>query len=274
MQEERDVKSLAVEMIGALDAARLVSLPSERYSGLDFTDAYLVAGEISRMRQARGERPVGRKIGYTNRNIWAQYNMDQPIWGPVYAHTIRYRSGELDAVSVAGMVAPRIEPEIAFRLSGPVLPGCDDPVAVLEAVEWAARAFEIVDCHYTDWRFAGPDSVIDFAHHAALIVGEPIAVTAPDFLEVSQALRDCRVTLLKNGEIVDTGVGANALGHPLLALAHLADVIASQPKAPPLMAGEVITTGTLTAAMPVRAGEFWRTETKGLPFAPLTVKFA
>jgi 2-oxo-3-hexenedioate decarboxylase len=177
--------------------------------------------------------------------------------------------GGTASLSVAKMVAPRIEPEIAFRLSAPVPAGCDDPVQVLESVEWAARAFEVVDCHYDGWKFAGPDSVIDFAHHAALIVGEPIEVDGGDV----EALRDCRVTLLRDGELVDSGAGVNALGHPLLALAHLADVIASQPGAPPLAAGEVVTTGTLTAAMPVKAGETWRTETEGLGFAPLSLHF-
>ena len=76
---------------------------------------------------------------------------------------------------------------------------------------------------------------------------------------------------MRDGELVDTGVGANALGHPLWALGLLADVLASQPEADPLLAGEIVTTGTLTAALTVRSGETWRTETEGLPLPPLTV---
>jgi len=269
-----NIKSLAREMLAALDGASLVTPPSHRYPELAFADAYTVAAEESRLRRERGEQPVGRKIGYTNRNIWAQYNMSQPIWDHVYDGTVHYASGGSSTLSIAGMVAPRIEPEIAFRLRRPVPARCDDPVVVLESVEWVARSFEIVDCHYSDWKFAGPDSVIDFGHHAALIIGEPHEVRVAEITSLVDALRDCRVTLFRDAELVDDGVGSNALGHPALALAYLAEVVASQPDAPALTRGEVITTGTLTAAMPVRAGETWRTETDGLPFPPLTVTFA
>jgi 2-oxo-3-hexenedioate decarboxylase len=73
------------------------------------------------------------------------------------------------------------------------------------------------------------------------------------------------VTLSRNGEVRDRGVGANALGHPAAALAHLAAVLASQPQSEPLAAGEIITTGTLTAALPVRPGEVWSSQYDGLP---------
>lgn len=268
-----DIRSLTQEMLVALDTATIVAPPSQRYPNLTFADAYLVAAEESRFRQQRGERAVGRKIGYTNRNIWAQYNMDQPIWDHVYEHTVQYSSNGVAMLSIAGMVAPRIEPEMAFKLRSPVPAGCSDPGAVLKSVEWVARSFEIVDCHYADWKFAGPDSVIDFSHHAALIIGEPREVRAAEIGSLVAALRDCRVTLLRDAELVDSGVGSNALGHPALALAYLADVVASQPEAPPLVAGEVVTTGTLTAAMPVRSGETWRTETDGLSLPPLSVIF-
>jgi 2-oxo-3-hexenedioate decarboxylase len=68
-------------------------------------------------------------------------------------------------------------------------------------------------------------------------------------------------------------VGSNALDHPALALAFLADILVTQPAFDALAAGEVITTGTLTAALPIKAGESWTSEISGLPIAPLTVTF-
>lgn len=264
---------MSEEMLGALDGAGLVTPPTQRYPDLDFPTAYLIAAESTRVRLARGEQAAGRKIGYTNRNIWAQYNVHQPIWGHVYAHTVRYTHNNSGVQSLGRMVAPRIEPEIAFKLHAPPPAGCDDPAAVLRSVEWMARTFEIVDCHYAGWKFTGPDSVIDFSHHASLIVGEACAIAERDIRHLVDALRDCRITLSRDGVITDTGTGANALGHPTLALAALADIIASQPEAAPLQAGEIVTTGTLTAALPVQAGESWRTETEGLPLPALTVTF-
>ena len=44
-------------------------------------------------REARGERPIGRKIGFTNRTIWAEYGVYAPIWGYVYDGTVRELTG-------------------------------------------------------------------------------------------------------------------------------------------------------------------------------------
>jgi len=271
--DELDVTALAREMLAALDQSALVTPPTERWPNIDFATAYRIAAEATRMRLERGETTAGRKIGYTNRSLWAQYDVHQPVWGHVYTHTLQYAVDNSAVLSIGRMVAPRIEPEIAFKLRAPVRAGCDEPREVVQSVEWVARTFEIVDCHYEGWKFRGPDSVIDFSHHAALIVGEPYRVTERNVVELVDALRDCKVTLRKNSELVASGVGANALDHPALALAFLADVVASQADEPQLAAGEVITTGTLTAALPVKAGETWLTETEGLPLPPLTVRF-
>jgi 2-oxo-3-hexenedioate decarboxylase len=40
------------------------------------------------MRETRGEMPSGRKIGFTNRTIWAEYNVYGPIWGYVHNRTV------------------------------------------------------------------------------------------------------------------------------------------------------------------------------------------
>ena len=64
---------------------------------------------------------------------------------------------------------------------------------------------------------------------------------------------------------MDRGIGANALDHPALALAFLADILAQQPAFDPLVAGEIITTGTLTAALPIKTGETWQSRYEGLP---------
>lgn len=269
--DQIDIPKLAREMLTALDSGALVVPPTQRYPDLDFPTAYKVAAEEIRLRRERGEWSVGRKVGYTNRNIWEQYDVHEPIWGHVYSHTVQFAVSNSAVRSLSGMIAPRIEPEIAFKLSAPLPLGCDDPAVILRSVEWVARTFEIVDCHYADWKFSGPDSVVDFSHHAALIVGEPVAVREADIPGVVDQLRDCRVTLLRKGEIVDTGVGSNALGHPALVLGLLADVIGMQPEAEPLTTDKIITTGTLTAAMPVRAGETWRTEVDGLALPALTL---
>jgi 2-oxo-3-hexenedioate decarboxylase len=198
--------------------------------------------------------------------------MDRPIWGYMYAHTVQAARDGLAVQALSHMVSPRIEPEIAFRLSAPLPRGCRDPAEILACVEWVARAFEIVDCHYADWRFRGPDSVIDFSHHAALILGEPRTVAPASIRSMVGALRSCQVTLSCDGALIASGTGANALDHPALALALLADVVAGQHDAELLAVGEIITTGTLTDPQPAARGQTWETHTEGLELPPLAVR--
>ena len=62
------------------------------------------------------------------------------------------------------------------------------------------------------------------------------------------------------------------LGSPLLALAHLIEVLGELPGHPPLAAGELVTSGTLTAALPVEPGQLWTTRVSGLAVTPLELR--
>jgi 2-oxo-3-hexenedioate decarboxylase len=183
----------------------------------------------------------------------------------VYDRTLVASKHNRATLSLKGSARPRLEPEIAVKLKAPHAAGVTDPARILEAIEWVAPSFEIVDCHFADWKFKSADSAADFALHWRLVVGAPHAVRAAEIPKLVAQLRDCRVTLSRNGEVRDRGVGANALGHPAAALAHLAAVLAGQPQFAPLAAGEIITTGTLTAALPIRPGETWSSSYEGLP---------
>jgi 2-oxo-3-hexenedioate decarboxylase len=72
---------------------------------------------------------------------------------------------------------------------------------------------------------------------------------------------------------VQRGSGSLVLGSPLTALRHLVDLLASDPHNPPLRAGEIISTGTLTVAMPVKQGERWTTTVLGIPLEEITIQF-
>lgn len=63
-----------------------------------------------------GWRPLGRKIGFTNRNIWPEYGVSTPIWAHVYDRTVVHAGGAAAELSLTGLVAPCIEPEVAFKL--------------------------------------------------------------------------------------------------------------------------------------------------------------
>ena len=271
--DQLKIRAISSELLAALDDGRTIPSIVERNPGFGWEEGYRVAAEILRMRRARGERTVGRKIGFTNRNIWAEYGATAPIWAHVFDRTLVRAEDHRATVSLTGTVRPRLEPEIAFRLVEPLSAGIDDPASILEKVEWAAASFEIVDCHFADWQFHSADSAADFALHSRLVLGAPHFLRSEQRPAFAAQLHDCRVTLRRDGRVMDRGVGANALGHPAAALAHLAELLAGQPQFEPLAPGEIITTGTLTAAMPIRAGETWSSEYEGLPAAGLTLTF-
>jgi 2-oxo-3-hexenedioate decarboxylase len=256
---------IAATLLRALDGGETIPSIAETHPGFGWEDAYEVAARVVQLRLARGERPVGRKIGFTNRNIWAEYGATSPIWAHVYDCTLIRAQENQATLSLKGSVRPRIEPEIAFGLGAPVPAGCRDPASVLACVEWIAPSFEIVDCHFADWKFKAPDSAADFSFHWRLVIGTPRAVRADEIHTLVRQLAECEVTLSRNDRIMDRGVGANALDHPALALAFLADAVARQPQFELLKAGEIVTTGTLTAALPIRPGETWRSRYEGLP---------
>ena len=83
--------------------------------------------------------------------------------------------------------------------------------------------------------------------------------------EWARELSRFEIDLFRNGAQVDHGVAANVLDGPLFALRHLAETLAKDPLSPPLAAGEIVTTGTLTRAFPVAAGEEWTHETDRRP---------
>ena len=238
----------------------------------DLDAAYQVAAELMRIRRSRGSEPVGRKIGFTNRSIWALYGVDAPMWAHVYADSVSYARDGKAEVSLAGTVSPRMEPEIAFKLRTPVPVGCKDAEQLLRSAEWIAHSVEIVHSHF-DWKFKLADAAADWACHARLVIGEPQVIRDADIPALARALPALKVALLKDGVRQIEGVGANVLGSPAHALGFLADLLAEQPFMQPLAAGEVITTGTITDALPVRPGEIWSTEIVGLPLANLTISY-
>ncbi|KPK08102.1 MAG: hypothetical protein AMJ64_04480 [Betaproteobacteria bacterium SG8_39] len=244
---------------------------SERYADLTPEDGYRAAARLHAQRVAQGWTPAGRKIGFTNRTIWKRYGVYEPMWGMVYDRTLLFSRQGRARVALAGLAQPRIEPEICFRLASAPPRDTRDPQALLAAIEWVAHAIEIVQCHHPAWRLKIADCTADNGLHGRLVVGTPVPVARlPDLAERLPALE---VTLRRADQVVDHGVGANVLDSPLNALAFLIEVLAKQPEAPPLAAGEIITTGVLTDAHPVAPGETWSTAFEGLPLAGLEVRF-
>jgi 2-oxo-3-hexenedioate decarboxylase len=267
-----DLKPIADALIAAYDTA--TTLPPITATAPDFSvaDGYAVLHDIETRRRAEGWKAVGRKIGFTNRTIWPRYGVYQPMWAHIWTRTVHFARDGKAVLPLSGLVQPRIEPEVVFKLKGPV-PLTDDAAAVLASVEWMAPGFEIVQSHFPNWKFTAADCAAAFGLHGALVVGAPLAVTDANRAALAAALPAFELTLSRGDTVIDRGVGANVLGSPALALAHLARLLADQPQSPKLAAGEIVTTGTVTDAWPVAAGEVWTSDYGVLGINGLALSF-
>jgi len=270
--DRASIDAIAAHLIDAQDHATTIAPITAATPGFDVDAAYDVLRVIESHRIAQGWRPVGRKIGFTNRTIWPRYGVYQPMGARVWSHTVQYARNGAATQPLAGFVQPRIEPEVVFRLAAPIQAGADART-VLDATDWIAAGFEIVQSHFPGWKFHAADCTAAFGLHAALIVGEPYSLYAGNRDAIAATLATFTATLRKANVVVDTGVGSNVLDSPALAVAHLANVLARYPEHPPLQAGEILTTGTITDAWPVAPGETWSSDYGELPLRSFDLTF-
>jgi 2-oxo-3-hexenedioate decarboxylase len=108
--------------------------------------------------------------------------------------------------------------------------------------------------------------------HGALLIGprHPIAPRAAGWL---RELPRFEIDLYCNGSLADHGRASNVLEGPVSALLHLVDLLAEDADSPPLAAGEIVTTGTLTRALPIAAGESWSTTLRGISLEGISLRF-
>lgn len=267
-----DAKSIAAEALSVLGQGRQISPFSSRDPAFGLDAAYRVTPLVRQMREARGEKVLGRKIGFTNSTIWEQYNVNGPIWGYMYDRTIRNLSDIGGTASLAELTDPRIEPEVVFGLSAAPDAAMNER-ELLSCIGWVALGYEVVQSIYPEWKFAASDTVAAFGLHGALLIGERHPVSADAEAWMKQ-LSNFDVELACNGEVVDRGHARNVLGGPLSALRHFIGVLAKDDVNPNLAAGEIVTTGTLTRALPIKPGETWSTRVSGIPLGRIGVRFS
>ena len=266
-----DVKSLASELAAAYEESRtLTAAPSSR-DKLDLAGGYAVERELVRLRRSKGHATVGIKVGYANKAIWRVLELETLVWAHIYEDTVRYAGGNAASLSLARTISPKIEPEIVFKMRAPLSAGITDPAVALEAVEWLALGFEIIDCPYPDWKFQPSDFVAAYGLHAALVVGEPCPVTATNIGALVEQLPKFKVRLSKDGQLVAEGSGRNSLRSPALCLAELASAMAKQ-DGESLAAGDLVSSGTLTESTPIQSGATWTASVEGIDLAALTLR--
>ena len=246
---------------------------SAREGGMSIDAAYAAEEEFRNWRASEGRALVGRKVGYANKAMWRVLKLDTLVWAHMYDDTVQYAVEGRAEYNLSACYSPRIEPEVVLRVKDAIAPGESDAAKILEAVEWIAFGFEIIDCPYPDWKFQPVDFVAAYGLHRRLIVGTPVPVDASNRALLAEELPKFTLKLSKNGEQVEEGSGKNSLRSPALCLAELATASSKQSHAVPLSAGELVSTGTLTNAQPIASGEEWSVTLSGLSVPGLSARF-
>ena len=262
---------IAADAFAVLGSGRQIAPFSGRSGGLTLDNAYRAMAKLEAARNARGEHAVGRKIGFTNRTIWAEYGVYAPVWGYVTDRSV-HELAATDALPLQGLAEPRIEPEIVFGLATAPNPEMDE-AALTRCIDWVAHGYEIVQSIFPQWKFAPADTVAANGLHGALLIGKRQAFQ-PRAAEWTRELAAFDIDLCCNGALADRGHAANVLGSPVAALRHLVALLAEDAVNPSLNAGEIVTTGTLTRALPIAPGETWTTTLRGIALEGISLRFA
>jgi 2-oxo-3-hexenedioate decarboxylase len=235
----QDITELAARLARATADRTAIPPLSDGLPGLDVATGYA----IQAVAQEAAGPLSGWKLGATSRAKQAQVGVHEPVRG-FLASANALDLGE--PLVTAQLIQPRAEPEIVFimgqDLSGPAVTAAD----VLAATAGVAAGIEILDSRFVGYRFTMPDVIADNTSAGRHVVGAPVPPGGID-------LRLVGVILEHNGEVTATAAGAAALGHPAAAVAWLARALAGAGEG--LRAGQIVLSGGLTAAVPLRAGD-------------------
>jgi 2-oxo-3-hexenedioate decarboxylase len=242
--DKNTILGLAEHLENAELTARDVTMITGEHPQMDWDDAYAIQDEIRRRKEARGHKTAGLKAGLTSFAKMKQMGVSTPVFGFVSDYMARPDGGE---IKVSELIHPKVEAEICVVTKAPLKgPGCH-MAAVMAAVDFVLPAVEIIDSRYRDFKFDLKSVIADNTSASRFAIGGRMR----DLGDLD--LRNLGVVLEKNGEVVSMAAGAAVLGHPLTAVAMLANHLGARGQEIP--AGTFIMTGGVTEAIPVAAGD-------------------
>ncbi|MFP3601350.1 2-keto-4-pentenoate hydratase [Paraburkholderia sp. SIMBA_053] len=247
------IEEAAAALATAQRSGKYLAPLRETHDQLSIDDAYAIQRVNTERRLAEGRRVVGCKIGLTSVAVQRQLGVDQPDFGMLF-DDMGYGDGEPIPSSI--LTQPKVESEVAFVIGRDMTMENPTQVDVLNAIEYALPALEIVGSRIADWNIRITDTIADNASSSAYVLG-----TIPRKLSQFD-LRLCGMVMERRGEPVSVGAGAACLGNPVNAVVWLARTMASLGQ--PLKAGDLVLSGALGPMVPVVPGDVFETRIHGL----------
>ncbi|KAI5460365.1 putative TodF product hydratase [Mariannaea sp. PMI_226] len=238
------------EISTALREARLTQTPIDppikTWPKLDVDSAFRVGKVTVDNAVKNGDRLVGYKLGNIAKVMQDAFGLDQPDYGFLLASGFVYEGTTLRRDQY---IKPYVELEPAFvlkgRLKGPNVTVAD----IINAVDYAIPAIEIIDSRVKNWEIGLEDTLADNGSTANVILGgTPKRLTDLE-------LRDTKGVLKFNGCEVMTGNTKNILGNPLSAFAWLVNRLSEWDIE--FLPGQVILPGSCLQAVPMDKPGRW-----------------
>lgn len=219
----------------------------------DVDGAYTIQSINTRFWESQGRVRAGCKVGLTAKAVQVQLGVDQPDFGILF-DDMQLEDGGL--LPLTAVLQPKAEAEVAFILHADLAGDNITPDSVRDAIGEVVAAIEIVDSRIADWKITFADTVADNGSSAFYVLGgdrKPLA---------DLDLYTCGMAMEVNGEVASLGAGVACLGHPLNAVAWLAQTLAARGE--PLRAGDVVLSGALGPMVALKPGDFVRATIGGL----------
>lgn len=240
---DQEVTALAEELLTAERHVIAVAPLAERHPTMGLTEAYAVQRHGRTLRERAGALVIGRKVGLTSDAMQELLGVAEPDFGYLTERMVLPNGATIDR---ATLLAPRVEAEIAFRLSAPLEGAEVDLDEALAAIGEIAPALEVVDSRVVDWRITLADTVADNASSGLAVLGAFRTLGDTDLAAVAMGMT---VEHADGREEREAGTGAAVLGHPAAALAWLARALA--PFGEGMAAGEIVIPGAMARAVTI-----------------------
>ena len=230
---------------------------SALYPDMNVADAYAIQREGRGMRESQGAKLLGWKMGLTSIAKRQQMNLDAAIFG--YLHDAGLHPG--GKLSMKGLIHPKIEPEIGFRLKKP-LKGKVSFKEALAAIGSVCAALEVIDSRFRGFKyFSLPDVIADNGSASRYIWGEEVAA----FEDLR--LDELKMSMYALGQLQQEAYSSEISGHPVHSLMQLSELLHQNGEE--LAAGSLVLAGAATNAIPLEPGQRIELKIDSLP--PLQV---
>jgi 2-keto-4-pentenoate hydratase len=254
--------------VARLAMAMIERRPAQGFGpGLTLEDGRCAQGKlVATLSQPWGDT-VGYKLGLTNPAIQQRFGLSRPLVGWLYYGTLRERSGAEMRADFAAV--PLVESDLLVRVGGESLHEAGrDHLAILRNLDRVIPFIELPDLVFAR------DAHIDAPNILAInigarfgVMGEPIPVEATE--EFARSLGTMTVILRDDQRELARAPGSTLLGHPLNAVAFLAEELAREGRR--LRPGEYISLGSFSPMLPVQAGRTYTARYEGLLPEPVEI---